>query len=48
MYISNLVIQLYVLWLFYTSYLAYDGQNGTLLYKRNGKDNAFEYDFLII
>ena len=33
---------------FYTSYLPYDRENGNLSSKRNGKDNEFEYNFLII
>ena len=30
------------------SYFPYEGQNGTLSNKRNGKDNKFEYNSLII
>ena len=30
------------------SYFPYDGQTGTRSSKNSGKDNKFEYDFLII
>ena len=48
MHISDTILKLYIFMSFYTSYLPYDRENGNLSSKRNGKDNEFEYNFLII
>jgi len=47
-HIPHLIIELYVAIPFYTSYFPSDGINGTRSSKGNGKDNEFEYDFLVI
>ena len=48
MHIPNLIMKLYHFYHFYTSYFPYDGQNGSLFCKSNGREKEFEYKFLII
>ena len=48
MHIPNFIMKLYLFYHFCTSYFPYDGQNGSLFSKSNGRDTTFEYNFLII
>jgi len=46
LHIPDLILKLFFLNFFQTSYFPYDGQNGSQSSKSNGKDNKFKLKFL--